>query len=136
MIKHLKKLLKRFTLNFVNNKIMKKNLSWKKEENGNKMRIFFIGDWCAVSVKNKWGLDHHVIDNNNITNMHYLLAELVNIVNCYNITFGSYKTDKEFRKFIVLLFNSLYGGSLIEDNTELIDGLFEDFPPGCMILNF
>lgn len=115
---------------------MKKNLSWKKEENENKMSISFMDGYYVLYVENKWGPDHHVIDNNNITNMHYLLAELVNIVNCYNITFGSYKTDKEFRKFIVLLFNSLYGGSLIEDNTNLIDGLFEDFQPGCMILNF
>lgn len=115
---------------------MKKNLSWKKEENRNKMSISFMDGYYVLYVENKWGPDYHVIDNNNITNMHYLLAELVNIVNCYNITFGSYKTDKEFRKFIVLLFNSLYGGSLIEDNTEIIDGLFEDFPAGCMILNF
>ena len=111
---------------------MKKNLSWKKEENGNKMSISFMDGYYVAQVENKWGPDYHVIDNNR--NMHYLLAELVNTVNCYNTTFGSYKTDKEFRKFIVLLFNSLYGGSLIEDNTELIDGLFEDYYPYCALL--
>lgn len=111
-----------------------KDLSWKKENNGNKMSISFMDGYFVIQVENKWGPDRHVIDNND--NMHYLLAELVNIVHCYNITFGSYKKDKKFRRFIVLLFNSLYGGNLIEDNTNLIDGLFEDFPPGCMILDF
>lgn len=111
---------------------MKKNLSWNKEENGNKMSISFMDGYYVLQVENKWGPDYHVIDNND--NMHYLLAELVNIVNCYNITFGSYKTDKKFRKFIVLLFNSLYGGNLIEDNTKLIDSLFEDYFVGGLII--
>ena len=108
---------------------MKKNLSWKKEENGNKMRIFFMDGYYVCFSDNQFGPDYHCFVNSK--DFVYILSELANVINCYETTFGrgSYKNDKEFMKFVETFFTTMYGEKYRDPikNIDFVDDLVETF---------
>lgn len=108
---------------------MKKNLSWKKEENGRNMSISFMDGYYVLLVFNHHGPDYHCyVKSEDYT---YILSELANVINCYETTFGrgSYKNDKEFMKFVETFFTTMYGEKYRDPikNIDFVDDLVETF---------